>query len=156
MNKDDFINITMGAIGIVRNQVVDPGEHDWKAMISEIEVEESLTPALKGIGDFSHIIVLYWMHQVSAEQRRLTQVHPRGKRELPLTGIFATRSPARPNPIGLRMVRLLEQRDNVLKVQGLDAFNGTPVLDIKPYLPEYDSAPKTRVPYWVRRVEASF
>jgi len=155
MVRSNSIDITLEPIGIVRNEVLESGERSWKAIVSEIEIKESLLPALKGIEDFSHIIVLYWMHRVSPERRSLTQVHPRGRQDLPLTGVFATRSPARPNPIGVAMVSLLECRGNVLRVQGLDALDGSPVLDIKPYLPEYDSTPEARVAWWVGQSEAS-
>ena len=72
------------------------------------------------------------------------------REDLPLVGLFATRSPRRPNPIGVTTVRLLERRGNVLRVLGLDALDGTPVLDIKPYLPYGDCIQDTHVPEWVR------
>jgi len=72
-----------------------------------------------------------------------------GKPELPLVGRFATRSPSRPNPVGQATVKLLERHDNILKVKGLDAIDGTPVIDIKPYLPGYDSADGAKVPLWM-------
>ena len=77
------------------------------------------------------------------------KVHPRRKQSLPLVGVFATRSPARPNPIGMATVKLLECHDNVLKVIGLDAVDGTPVLDIKPYIPGYDSPNEAKTPDWI-------
>ncbi len=98
---------------------------------------------------FPHIVVLYWMHQAAATGQLPTKVHPMGKRELPLVGLFATRSPYRPNPVGKATVRLLERRGNILKVEGLDAIDGTPVIDIKPYIPGYDSATDARVPPWI-------
>jgi len=72
-----------------------------------------------------------------------------GKLESPLVGRLATRSPSRPNPVGQSVVQLLEQQGNILKVRGLDAIDGTPVIDIKPYIPKYDSAPDARVPEWI-------
>ncbi len=111
-------------------------------------VDSSLTEALDGLEGFSHIIVLYWMHQITTTQLTL-KIHPQGRQELPLVGLFATRSPYRPNPIGKTTVRLLERRGNLLRVEGLDATDGTPVIDIKPYLPEYDSVTNAKVPPWV-------
>jgi len=74
---------------------------------------------------------------------------PQGRPELPLTGLFATRAPHRPNPVGKATVRLLVRRCNRLRVQGLDAIDGTPVIDIKPYIPGYDSVADAEVPSWV-------
>jgi tRNA-Thr(GGU) m(6)t(6)A37 methyltransferase TsaA len=73
------------------------------------------------------------------------------KQELPLVGLFATRSPYRPNPVGKAAVRLLQRRGNVLRVRGLDAIDGTPVIDIKPYIPGYDSATDAKAPQWITR-----
>lgn len=81
------------------------------------------------------IIVLCWMHE--AERKRL-KVHPRGQEDRPERGVFSTRSPHRPNPISLHTVELLEVRENVLRVRGMDAVDGTPVVDIKPHSPELD------------------
>lgn len=80
------------------------------------------------------------------------KVHPRARRELPLVGLFATRSPHRPNPIGESTVRLIERRDNILRVEGLDAIDGTPVLDIKPHFPRADNPTDVRVPEWITRL----
>jgi len=143
--------ITLRAIGIVRNGIKQPPKQvpfGWEKVVSDIEVDSSLTEALDGLGGFSHIVVLYWMHQVAAGEMPM-KVHPMGKQELPLVGIFATRSPRRPNPVGETTVRLLQRQGNILKVEGLDAIDGTPVIDIKPYVPEYDSAAKATVPQWI-------
>ncbi len=142
--------MTLKAIGIVRNavkQAPGPG-YNWQGIVSEIVVDSSLTEALDGLEGFSHIIVLYWMHQITTSQLP-TKIHPQGRPELPLVGLFATRSPYRPNPIGKATVRLLERQGNLLRVEGLDATDGTPVIDIKPYLPEYDSVTNATVPPWV-------
>jgi tRNA-Thr(GGU) m(6)t(6)A37 methyltransferase TsaA len=77
------------------------------------------------------------------------KIHPRGRQELPLLGLFATRTPNRPNPVGKAMVRLLQRRGNILRVEGLDAIDGTPVIDIKPYIPGYDSVTNAKVPPWI-------
>ena len=114
-------------------------------------VNRDLTEALDGLDEFSHLIVLYWMHQLTPGRELSLKVHPMGKLELPLVGRFATRSPSRPNPVGQATVKLLERRGNILKVRGLDATNGTPVIDIKPYLPGYDSASDAKVPPWMTK-----
>ena len=139
------------AIGTVSNDVTQaPGaDYNWQEVVSRIAVDSSLTEALDGLEEFSHITILYWMHQVKATAELPTRIHPMGKPELPLTGLFATRSPYRPNPIGQTTVRLLKRQGNILTVAGLDAINGTPVIDIKPYLPGYDSSINAAVPSWI-------
>jgi len=146
---DELPAMTLKAIGIVRNEAKQrpAGQDWWEELVSEIVIDGSLTQALDGLEDFSHIIVLYWIHRLTSQEVPL-KIHPRGRQELPLTGLFATRTPNRPNRIGKATVRLLQRRGNILKVKGLDALDGTPVIDIKPYLPGYDSAPAARVPRW--------
>jgi tRNA-Thr(GGU) m(6)t(6)A37 methyltransferase TsaA len=117
-------------------------------IVSEITVNPGLNEALDGLEGFSHLIVIFWLHLATNEKVRL-KTHPMGREDVPEQGLFATRSPNRPNPIGKTTVRLLERKENVLKIQGLDAVDGTPVLDIKPYIPGYDSAKDVKVPYWV-------
>ena len=84
------------------------------------------------------------------EQRTTGRIHPRGDPQYPLQGVLATRSQRRPNAIGVAVVPLLRRRRNVLRVRGLDAIDGTPLLDIKPYIPHYDSVADARVPDWVK------
>ena len=143
--------MTLKAIGIIRNEVKRKPEsgYSWQEIVSEIVVDSSLTEALDALEEFSHIIVLYWMHQVANTTQLPCRIHPRGNSELPLVGRFATRSPNRPNPIGKTTVKLLERQGNILKVKGLDAIDNTPVVDIKPYIPGYDSVADARVPPWV-------
>lgn len=136
------------AIGTVRNGVKRTVRHGWREVVSDIIVDDSLAEALDGLEEFSHLIVLYWMHQLTPGRELPLKTHPMGKPELPLVGRFATRSPSRPNPVGQATVRLLERRGNILKVKGLDAIDGTPVIDIKPYIPGYDSAADARAPEW--------
>jgi tRNA-Thr(GGU) m(6)t(6)A37 methyltransferase TsaA len=140
-------NMTLKPIGFVRNEIKQPAMLDFKNIVSEIVIESSLTEALDSLDEFSHIIVLYWMHR--SDRQPPLKIHPRGKAELPLVGLFATRSPNRPNPVGKATVRLLERRDNILRVEGLDAIDGTPVIDIKPYIPHNDSMDNVKVPPWI-------
>ena len=147
---NELPHMTLKAIGVVRNKVNQapkPG-YDWQKIVSEIVVDNSLSDALDNLDEFSHIVVIYWMHQAAVSGQLTTKVHPRGRREMPLVGLFATRAPNRPNPIGKATVRLLERQGSILKVEGLDAINGTPVIDIKPYIPGYDSATDAKVPQW--------
>lgn len=141
-------SMTLEAIGIVRSEIKQPLRQDYKEIVSDIVIDSSLTEALDNLDDFSHIIVLYWMHRATNKQVR-TKVHPMARQELPLLGLFSTRSPNRPNPVGKATVRLLQRRGNVLRVKGLDAIDGTPVIDIKPYIPAYDSVANAKVPSWI-------
>ena len=143
------MEINLTPIGFVRNNIKEPGIEDWRTVTSEIIIEEDLKEALSRIDEFSHIIVIYWMHKLPPSQRSIIKVHPKANQNLPLVGVFASRSPARPNPIGVTTVKLLERRDNVLKVTGLDAIDGTPVLDIKPYIPGDDSSTEAKTPGWL-------
>ena len=144
MTKQDEIKLK--PIGRVRSERKEPTHQKYPELVSEIIIDKALTVALDGLDDFSHIIVLWWIHKT----RRPVplKAHPRGDPENKLTGVFATRSPDRPNPIGKSTVRLVGRRGNVLKVQGLDAIDGTPVLDIKPYIPGYDSVDEATAPLW--------
>ena len=139
-------------IGVVHSSVKEPRKENWQALESTIVVQDEWAGALDGLEAFSHIIVIYWMHLVSQELRRMTtHVHPHGDPQIPLQGVLATRSPVRPNPIGLRVAALLERRGNVLHLRGLDAIDGTPVLDLKPYLSYYDGVAESTVPDWAQK-----
>jgi tRNA-Thr(GGU) m(6)t(6)A37 methyltransferase TsaA len=83
---------------------------------------------------------------------RVMKVHPKSRLDLPLVGVFSTRTQYRPNPIGLTLVQLLKRRKNTLEVRGLDAINGTPVLDVKPISPRTEFPRRTRVPKWYYRL----
>lgn len=137
-------------IGVVRNGLSEPPEprSDWEKVVSEIVIESGLNEALDGIEDYSHIIVLFWMHRLIGQETPLKQ-RQMGRPDKPLKGLYALRTPNRPNPIGKTTVRLLERCGHILKVEGLDALDGTPIIDIKPYLPRYDAAPDATVPPWI-------
>lgn len=96
-----------------------------------LEVNPAIAEGLDGIAAGDGIIVITWFHQA---QRDILKVHPRGDKTMPLTGVFATRSPDRPNPLGLHRVTVLEIDGNKLKVGPIEAIDGTPVVDIKPVL----------------------
>ena len=145
---DELPGMTLKAVGTVRSEIKQPAGQDGKEVVSDIVIDSSLTGALDNLDDFSHIIVLYWMHRATNRQLR-NKVYPMGRQDVPLVGLFASRSPHRPNPIGVATVRLLQRQGNILRVKGLDAIDGTPVIDIKPYLPGYDSAANTEVPPWI-------
>jgi len=114
--------------------------------VSKIVIDSRFAKGLEGLEDFSHVYVLFWLHDVPEWSNRL-KVHPRGRVDIEKVGVFATRSPHRPNPIGLTLVKLLSRRGRTLSVKGLDAYDGTPVLDIKPH-DRRDRTPRPRVPRW--------
>jgi tRNA-Thr(GGU) m(6)t(6)A37 methyltransferase TsaA len=138
--------ITLKSIGTVRSEIKEPTHQKQLEMVSEIIIDKALTEALDGLEQFSHIIVIWYIHK--SRRPFPMKVHPRGDPANKLVGVLACRSPDRPNPIGKSTVRLLKRRGNVLRVQGLDAIDGTPVLDIKPYIPGYDSVDGANAPSW--------
>lgn len=143
-------DMVLKAIGVVRNEVKQKPARgfNWREVVSQIIIDSQLAEALDGLDEFSHIIVIYWMHQATDSQKMAVKVHPRGRQDISPVGLFASRSPYRPNPLGKTTVRLLERRGNILRVGGLDAIDGTPVVDIKPYIPDYDSASDATAPEW--------
>lgn len=144
------VEIVVKPIGFVRTEAVGDEVKD-KNRISQIIIHAEFAEALDGIEEFSHLFVLFWLNHVSREDVRL-KVHPRGREDLPLLGVFATRTMYRPNPIGLTLVELVKVEGNVLTVRGLDAFDGTPVLDIKPF-DRWDTAKDAKVPRWWTKLE---
>ena len=143
--------IELKPIGFVKTKAFGKDVRD-RSNVSEIVLRDDLAEALDGIEDFSHLFVIFWMHEISEEERRTMKARPRGRGDMPLLGVFATRTPHRPNPIGLTLVELLKVEGNVVTVRGLDAFDGTPVLDIKPF-DYWDMAEDARVPEWWMRLE---
>ncbi len=166
------LSIQLRPVGVVRNRSKDPswgedlgalGWRDRAARMKEQEESESelvidpgLNEMLDGIEEFSHIVVLYWAHLVPQEKRLTTRVHPMGNREFPLVGVFATHSPVRPNSILTTVVRQVERQGNIIKVTGLDALDGSLILDIKPYNPELQNLQDVRVPGWMREIRREF
>jgi tRNA-Thr(GGU) m(6)t(6)A37 methyltransferase TsaA len=116
---------------------------------AKVRIFPEFCAGLKGTEDFSHLIILYWIHlRDNEEERRTLLVFPRRHAVNVETGVFACRSPSRPNPIGLCAVELLKIEECLLTVKDLDALEGSPIIDIKPYIPRADSIPNARVPEW--------
>lgn len=136
-------------IGAVSNEVSEKKDHGWGQDCSSIIVNKEYQDGLQGLSDFSHIIVVYYLDKAQFEASRHLVRRPQGRADMPMVGIFSQRAKDRPNPIGITAVRLVDVKDNVIAVQGLDAINGTPVLDIKPYYPVYDCRSDATVPEWV-------
>lgn len=141
------MTICMESIATVRSPFTKDGVRmSRRDIIAEIVVREDLVAALTGIEEWSHLIVLFWMDQLAGKPYRLT-THPRHRADLPEVGVFCARGRERPNPIGLAVVELLKRNKNVLTVKALDAYDGSPILDIKPY-DHYDAVTGLRVPAW--------
>jgi tRNA-Thr(GGU) m(6)t(6)A37 methyltransferase TsaA len=117
---------------------------------TKVRILPEFCKGLQGLEDFSHLIILYWFHQRDTpDERRTLQVTPKRHPGAPQVGVFSTRSPSRPNPIGICVVELLGIKNCILEVKGLDAAEGSPIIDIKPYLPRADSIAHARTPEWV-------
>jgi len=120
--------------------------------VSKVRIFDEFRDGLEGLDTFSHIIILYWFHlRATEERRRVLKVIPMGCAGNPKVGVFTSRSPSRPNPIGLCVAELVKLEGNILSVKGLDAFEGSPVIDLKPYIPRADSVPDAVVPQWALR-----
>ncbi len=147
--------IAVSPIGIVRTGYAksEVGE-SFDGVPGRIEIFEEYSEGLEGIEGFSHIIVVAFLDRVEADERKVLKVRPKwlakyaeDPEKVPEVGVFNTRSPHRPNPIALSVVRLVRRVGNVLEVEGLDLYDGTPVLDLKPHVPQ-DFGGEIRFPSW--------
>ncbi|TSC81913.1 MAG: hypothetical protein G01um101420_696 [Parcubacteria group bacterium Gr01-1014_20] len=144
------MEINLKTIGFARNQEIDHFG-GWDKVVTELVINDEYQDALTGLDDYSHIFVIYWMHNVKTCDIRHV---PQGKvGEVPEVGIFACRCPGRPNPIGLSLAKIMSIKGSVVTVRGLDVIKDTPILDLKPYTPQYDSAVDVKVPDWVNKLE---
>lgn len=146
--------VSIRPIGVVRNSVVTPRPDGWAHVRSDIIVREELASALDGLEEYSHIIVVFAFDKVPESALR-DRVRLGGDARVPEQGVLATRSQLRPSPLGVSVVRLLRRRGNILRVEGLDAIDSTPVLDVKPYFPNYDAVNDAQIPGWARALEAA-
>lgn len=141
--------ISVQSIATVRHGCADDEvSKRRRELVSQIEVHPQFVPALRGIASYSHLIVLFWMDRATQPENWLC--HPRGDTSIAETGVLASRGRNHPNPIGLAVVELLKLDGNCLTVKRLDAYDGTPVIDIKPY-DDYDVVASPRVPEWFRQ-----
>lgn len=146
------MTIALEPIGYVRNPHPARPPGGWSQAVARVDLHPHLLDHLDGLEEFSHLLILYWMHLLPAGGGAAAQVQPRGRSDLPWVGVLATRAPARPNPIGLTVVELLQREGTCLTVRGLDALDGSPVLDIKPQLPPPEEQVPFRYPEWVWRL----
>ena len=146
LRRDAIKTICLNPVGVVKKQ----GQRNW------LEISPEYAPALTGLKEFSHLWVFYWFHENDTpEERRTLQVHPRRDPANPLTGVFACRAPVRPNLIGFTACRIIKVEGNVVEVADLDAQDGSPILDLKPYIPNGDAIPETITPEWLKRSKPS-
>ncbi|UCE90929.1 MAG: tRNA (N6-threonylcarbamoyladenosine(37)-N6)-methyltransferase TrmO [Methanobacteriota archaeon] len=129
-----MMRVNLKPIATVRNGVTDDVD-DWDKVTSRLIFEREWVDGLYKLGRFDHVLVIFGFHRKRGVKLR---VHPRHDPSKPLVGVFASRSPRRPNKLGLTRVELLSVRGNVVTVQGLDAYDGSPVFDVKPPLDEID------------------
>lgn len=141
--------VSLPPIAVVRNTVFDPKPDGWESVTSDLIFRQDLLDAIEGIDSYSHIIVIFSCDRVPNDAK--THTFLSGDISLPQQGILASRSQLRPNSIGVTVVKLLRKRKNIVRVLGLDAIDGTPIVDVKPYLPQHDSVPDATVPEWVGR-----
>ena len=145
--------IRIKPIGLIKRQSKEEIDKD-RSLISKLIINKELTDALDGLDDFSHIYVIFWMDKI----KETNYLHHPGKiNDSKPVGIFATRAPIHPNPIGLTLVKLIKREENILWVKGIDALDETPILDIKPY-PDWEQG-KTiivtdfKIPNWLKKGE---
>jgi tRNA-Thr(GGU) m(6)t(6)A37 methyltransferase TsaA len=143
--------VTLGVVGFVRSPRTDPADSEWGALESTIEIAPGLAPALRGLEQFSHALVVFLMHVEDLSEAPTLVRRPRGRDDMPMLGVFAQRGRMRPNPIGVTPVEIVSVAQDSVVVRGLDALDGTPVLDLKPYVPAFDTR-DARVPEWMERL----
>jgi tRNA-Thr(GGU) m(6)t(6)A37 methyltransferase TsaA len=139
-------------IATIHSPVTEGVDEDWGRVVSEIELLPQWADGLRGLDGFSHAVIVFFMHQSSFAAGSDLIRRPRGLADMPLVGIFAQRAKHRPNPVGITAVEIVGIEGNILRVRGLDAIDGTPVLDIKPYVPAFDRRDAATVPEWMDRL----
>jgi len=148
--------IRLKPIGYVSSPVTERTDENWGEITSRIILQPEYIGALSGLEDFSHAVIVTYLHQAHYEKEKHLQRRPRGLETMPKVGILSQRAKNRPNPIGITSVKIIGVGHDHLEIQGLDAINGTPVLDIKPYYPQFDRVDSPRVPEWVNRLMESY
>ena len=145
--------VSMVPIGRVRGGRTEPIDDDWDDVISEVVVDDRIpADALSGLDDFSHVEVVYVFDQVDESKVTLGARHPRNRSDWPSVGIFAQRAKGRPNRIGITTCAILAVDGRTVTVRGLDAVDGSPVLDLKPYMTEFAPRGAVHQPAWSREL----
>ena len=138
-------------IGEVKSHVTEAVDMNWGEVISKIVLKPEYAPGLLGLGDFSHAMILTLLHEAKYDPEVHLRRHPQERQDMPLLGIFAQRARHRPNRIGVTACEIVEVTENSVKVRALDAIDGTPVIDVKPYVPVYDRKDAS-IPEWMENM----
>jgi tRNA-Thr(GGU) m(6)t(6)A37 methyltransferase TsaA len=147
-----MIEVQLKPVGFISSPVTEQTDENWGEVISRVFLQPEYIGALSGLEDFSHAIIITYLHQAKYEKEKHLQRRPRGLESMPKVGIFSQRAKDRPNAIGVTTVKIITVGSDFIEVQGLDAINGTPVLDVKPYYPQYDKIDSPKTPEWVGRL----
>jgi len=143
------LQINLKPIGYVINDVENKKDVSWGKDISKILLEKDYYGGLSGLNDFSHVTILYYLDKAKFDINKHLQRRPQNRNDMPVVGIFSQRGKDRPNQIGMTSVEIVTVTNDTLIVKGLDAIDGTAILDIKPYYPIYDCREDAVVPEWV-------
>ncbi len=148
------MKIELEPIGWVRSSRADAIDDRWDAVESRIELDPGrfTEEALAGLDAFSHLVVVYSFHKTDAAKTELKARHPRGNTAWPKVGIFAQRGKDRPNHLGVSSCGILKVEGRAISVRGLDAIDGTPVLDLKPYMRGFEPRSSVREPDWAQEI----
>ena len=138
-------------IGEVKSPVTEAVDMNWGEVVSEIVLQPEFAPGLLGLGNFSHAMILTFLHEAKYVHEVHLRRHPQERQDMPFLGIFAQRARHRPNRIGVTACEIVEVTEGSVKVRALDAINGTPVIDVKPYVPVYDRKDAT-IPEWMENM----
>lgn len=149
------MKIELELVGSVVTPIKEPVDENWGEVISEIVLEKKYADALIRLEDFSHAVIIYFMHLTTDKERVKITRRPQGRDDMPFAGIFSQRAKRRPNPVGVTAVKIIKIENNVLKIKGLDAIDGTPVLYIKPYYPR-DRVENPIIPECVYRLMSNY
>ncbi len=148
MSDSQDIALDVRPIGFVRDPEGAAKDRSGRG-VTQIVLKAELADGLDNVEDYSHVQVIYWLNRTPENERYILRQHPHhGREDYPEVGVFALRCPGRPNPIGLSAVEVVRREANVLYVRGLDAFDGTPVLDIKPYSLRNDRPENPKVSWY--------
>lgn len=145
-------NITLKKIGYVGSTVKEQTDERWGGIEARVVLYPEYRKGLQGIEEFSHALIVTFLHEAKFDPSKHLIRRPRGLDTMPEVGIFAQRAKDRPNPLGVTAVSIVGIESGALVVRGLDAIDGTPVVDVKPYYPAYDRVENATVPEWVDRL----
>lgn len=151
MGQEGTQPVVLTPVGVVRGGRGEPLDDDWDAVEAVVELDAARFPpdAVAGLDAFSHIDVVFLFDRVDVADVHVGARHPRGRTDWPAVGIFAQRAKARPNRIGVTTCRLLGVDGLRLRVRGLDAIDGSPVLDVKPFVTQFGPRGEVRQPAWM-------